>query len=204
MAASRSSSLRCAEHRLLCHEDLILMLYMICLPGLPLHVLQALSIPRRCLTRLFLLQGLRCKDPSGAVHAQIENPKAEEVECLCKLMSTIGHLLDAGTSKKSAERMDAYFSRMQKVKEAQSLESRHRFMIQVSTHPCWRASLTLPWPAYCNPANRDAHHGMEGRLPLFSTRLGSTWTYTATLIWKTETEQASCRLTPYPRYAGRH
>ena len=61
---------------------------------------------------------------------QTESPKAEEIECLCKLMSTIGHLLDA-TSKKGPERMDAYFSRMHKVKEAKSLESRHRFLIQV-------------------------------------------------------------------------
>ena len=66
-----------------------------------------------------------------AVGLQTENPKAEEIECLCKLMSTIGHLLDAATSKKGPERMDAYFSRMHKVKEAKSLESRHRFMIQV-------------------------------------------------------------------------
>ena len=52
------------------------------------------------------------------------------MECLCKLLSTIGHLLDAG--KKGPMVMDAYFSRMRKVMEAKGLESRHRFMIQVS------------------------------------------------------------------------
>ena len=56
------------------------------------------------------------------------------MECLCKLMSTIGHLLDSGASK-NILRMDAYFSRMAKVREAQSLESRHRFMIQARTLP---------------------------------------------------------------------
>ena len=73
---------------------------------------------------------------------QVDSPKAEEVECLCKLMSTIGHLLDA--SKKGTERMDAYFMRMQKVKEARSLESRHRFMIQVGTEEG-----TLPLKCTC-------------------------------------------------------
>ena len=60
---------------------------------------------------------------------QTDTPKAEDVECLCKLLSTIGHLLDAG--KKGPMVMDAYFSRMRKVMEAKGLESRHRFMIQV-------------------------------------------------------------------------
>ena len=83
-----------------------------------------------------------------AVRVQTENPKAEEIECLCKLMSTIGHLLDAATSKKGPERMDAYFSRMHKVKEAKSLESRHRFLIQVRD---W----SLPTHLYqiCNTSN---------------------------------------------------
>ena len=84
---------------------------------------------------------LTCNDFS--ISLQVDSPKAEEVECLCKLMSTIGHLLDA--SKKGTERMDAYFMRMQKVKEAKSLESRHRFLIQVGTEsaPCLQMHLQM-------------------------------------------------------------
>ena len=59
--------------------------------------------------------------------AQVENPKPEDVECLCKLLSTIGVLLDAS---KGAERMDVYFLRLNRLKDNPTMEARHRFMIQ--------------------------------------------------------------------------
>lgn len=61
---------------------------------------------------------------------QVENPKAEDVECLCKLLTTIGVLLDA--SQKGNALMGAYFNRLEKLALSPKLESRHRFMIRVS------------------------------------------------------------------------
>jgi translation initiation factor 4G len=60
----------------------------------------------------------------------VENPKAEDVECLCKLLATIGGQLDQG---KGQERMDAYFLRLNRLKDVPALEARHRFMIQART-----------------------------------------------------------------------
>lgn len=50
------------------------------------------------------------------------------MECLCKLLATIGGLLDAS---KGQERMEAYFLRLNRLKDVPALEARHRFMIQV-------------------------------------------------------------------------
>ncbi|CAK0783381.1 hypothetical protein CVIRNUC_006580 [Coccomyxa viridis] len=89
---------------------------------------------------------------------EVNSPKAEEVECLCKLMSTIGHLLDA--SKKGTERMDAYFMRMQKVKEAKSLESRHRFLIQdvidLRERQGWQARRKVEGPKKIEDIHKEA------------------------------------------------
>ena len=70
----------------------------------------------------------------GAVPAcaQEANPKAEDVECLCKLLSTIGFLLDAG---RGVERMEAYFLRLHRLKDNPTLEARHKFMIQARMAP---------------------------------------------------------------------
>lgn len=71
--------------------------------------------------------------------AQVENPKPEDVECLCKLLATIGQLLDA--SQKGHQVMDAYFLRMGKLQNGAGLESRHKFMIQVPNVPMWPGRL---------------------------------------------------------------
>jgi translation initiation factor 4G len=69
--------------------------------------------------------------PEGRkIHPQVENPKAEDVECLCKLLTTIGAQLDA--SPKGYEKMGAYFYRLERLATSPKLESRHRFMIQVA------------------------------------------------------------------------
>ena len=51
---------------------------------------------------------------------QVANPRREDIECLCKLMSTIGGQLDA--SPKAASYMTAYFQRMEAIQQIASLE----------------------------------------------------------------------------------
>ncbi len=62
--------------------------------------------------------------------AQVEEPKREDVECLCKLMATVGGQLDTG-SQKGHELMDAYFHRIGRLATSDKLESRLRFLLRV-------------------------------------------------------------------------
>lgn len=70
-------------------------------------------------------------------------PEDETVESLCKLLRTIGSLLDA--SEKSRPRMDMYFQRIDNMITNKDLNSRMRFMLMVSRHnyaPNWYPCLT--------------------------------------------------------------
>lgn len=58
---------------------------------------------------------------------EYENPEEEDVEALCKLMSTIGHMID---HTKAKEHIDAYFDRMTRFSNNQKLSSRIRFMLK--------------------------------------------------------------------------
>ncbi len=60
-------------------------------------------------------------------------PRAEDVECLCKLLTTVGGKLDATTKDEFRNRMKVYFERMKRLTENPALESRIRFMVQVRT-----------------------------------------------------------------------
>ncbi|KAK0459137.1 armadillo-type protein [Desarmillaria tabescens] len=57
----------------------------------------------------------------------VENPEEEEIESLCKLLTTVGQLLD--TSKARAH-MDVYFSRMKELTKSPNVSSRMQFMLQ--------------------------------------------------------------------------
>lgn len=70
---------------------------------------------------------------------QVENPRREEIECLCKLMSTIGGQLDA--SPKAVGYMDMYFDRMEKMTKLASLE--------VSTLPPFCLHIPTPFLFTC-------------------------------------------------------
>lgn len=63
--------------------------------------------------------------------ADVEQPKQEDLECLAKLMSTVGRQLDANPNAKMY--MNAYFERVAMLGKNMSLESRIRFMLQVRT-----------------------------------------------------------------------
>ncbi|CAG8488138.1 4877_t:CDS:2 [Acaulospora colombiana] len=55
-----------------------------------------------------------------------KNPEEEEMESLCKLLTTVGQQLDHANAK---THMDAYFSRMDEMSKNMKLSSRIRFMI---------------------------------------------------------------------------
>ncbi|KAF7296013.1 MI domain-containing protein [Mycena kentingensis (nom. inval.)] len=57
----------------------------------------------------------------------VENPEEEEIESLCKLISTVGALLDTA---KARAHMDVYFSRMKELSKSKSVGSRMQFMLQ--------------------------------------------------------------------------
>ncbi|CAA3032102.1 eukaryotic translation initiation factor 4G isoform X1 [Olea europaea subsp. europaea] len=58
---------------------------------------------------------------------QYQNPDEEDVEALCKLMSTIGEIID---HPKAKEHMDAYFDIMAQMSSNMKLSSRVRFMLK--------------------------------------------------------------------------
>ena len=59
----------------------------------------------------------------------IENPEEEEIESLCKLLTTVGSLLD---TRKARAHLDVYFSRMRELTKNKNVNARMRFVIQVS------------------------------------------------------------------------
>lgn len=60
--------------------------------------------------------------------ANTENPEEEDVESLCRLLTTVGKALD---TPKARAHMDVYFSRMDMIAKSPKISSRMRFMIFV-------------------------------------------------------------------------
>ena len=58
----------------------------------------------------------------------VDNPEEEEIESLCKLLTTVGALLD---TVKARAHMDVYFSRMKELTKSLNVTSRMQFMLQV-------------------------------------------------------------------------
>ena len=93
--------------------------------------------------------------------ADVAAPKQEDLECLSKLMSTVGRQLDANPNAKMY--MDAYFERINTLCKNQTLESRIRFMLQASVSSlCLQAHIWL----LCvhEPAVHWSHPGMQDTL----------------------------------------
>lgn len=59
--------------------------------------------------------------------SNIENPEEEDIESLCRLMMTVGKMLD---HEKANSHMNVYFTRMTTMAQSKNLSSRARFMIQ--------------------------------------------------------------------------
>jgi len=69
----------------------------------------------------------------------VENPEEEEIESLCKLLTTVGSLLD---TPKARAHLDVYFSRMRELTKNKNVNSRMMFMLQVSIMTLHVVSLT--------------------------------------------------------------
>ena len=64
--------------------------------------------------------------------SNVENPEEEEIESLCKLLTTVGQILD---TPKAHAHMDIYFSRMKELTKSPNVSPRMQFMLQVSNDP---------------------------------------------------------------------
>jgi len=69
----------------------------------------------------------------------VENPEEEEIESLCKLLTTVGSLLD---TQKARAHLDVYFSRMRELTKNKNVNSRMVFMLQVGVPSflCFRST----------------------------------------------------------------
>ncbi|KAH7096849.1 ARM repeat-containing protein [Auriculariales sp. MPI-PUGE-AT-0066] len=59
--------------------------------------------------------------------SNVDNPGEEEIESICKLLSTVGQALD---TTKARSHMDIYFRRMKDLSDSNNIDSRMRFMLQ--------------------------------------------------------------------------
>ncbi|KAL4383131.1 hypothetical protein GQ457_15G026790 [Hibiscus cannabinus] len=87
---------------------------------------------------------------------ECENPDEEDVEALCKLMSTIGEMIDHPKAKVF---MDAYFDRMAKLSNNMKLSSRVRFMLKDAIDlrkNKWQQRRKVDGPKKIEEVHRDA------------------------------------------------
>ncbi|WVZ17624.1 hypothetical protein V8G54_010606 [Vigna mungo] len=102
---------------------------------------------------------------------QYQDPDEENIEALCKLMSTIGEMID---HPKAKEHMDAYFERMKLLSMNMNLSSRVRFMLKDAIDlrkNKWQQRRKVEGPKKIEEVHRDAaqerqsHAGRSNRGP---------------------------------------
>uniref|UniRef100_A0A2P2MST1 Eukaryotic translation initiation factor 4G n=1 Tax=Rhizophora mucronata TaxID=61149 RepID=A0A2P2MST1_RHIMU len=87
---------------------------------------------------------------------QSQNPDEEDVEALCKLMSTIGEMID---HPKAKEHMDAYFDIMTMLSNNMKMSSRLRFMLKDAIDlrkNKWQQRRKVEGPKKIEEVHRDA------------------------------------------------
>ncbi|KAL8119357.1 eukaryotic translation initiation factor 4G-like isoform X2 [Apium graveolens] len=87
---------------------------------------------------------------------QYQNPDEEDIEALCKLMSTIGEMID---HPKAKEHLDAYFDMMTKLSNNMKLSSRVRFLLKDSIDlrkNRWQQRRKVEGPKKIEEVHRDA------------------------------------------------
>ena len=87
---------------------------------------------------------------------QDQNPDEEDVESLCKLMSTIGEMIDHSRAK---VHMDGYFDKMKKLSNNMKLSPRVRFMLKDSIDlrkNKWQQRRKVEGPKKIEEVHRDA------------------------------------------------
>jgi translation initiation factor 4G len=82
----------------------------------------------------------------------VENPEEEEIESLCKLLTTVGAILD---TVKARAHMDVYFTRMRELTKSQNVSSRMQFMLQV------RIPASQLTDTYCSKNRTSLNFGNE-------------------------------------------
>ncbi|KAE8650289.1 eukaryotic translation initiation factor 4G [Cucumis sativus] len=87
---------------------------------------------------------------------QYQNPDEEDIEALCKLMSTIGEMID---HPKAKEHMNAYFEMMTTLSNNMKLSSRVRFMLKDAIDlrkNKWQQRRKVEGPKKIDEVHRDA------------------------------------------------
>nr|QEX51116.1 eukaryotic translation initiation factor 4G-like isoform X1 [Cymbidium ensifolium] len=107
-----------------------------------------------------------------------QNPDEENIEALCKLMSTIGEMID---HSKAREHMDAYFEMMARLSTNQKLSSRVRFMLKDTIDlrkNKWQQRRKVEGPKKIDDVHRDAAQERQAqttrlaRGPIISSKRG--------------------------------
>ncbi|KAJ1408068.1 MIF4G-like, type 3 [Sesbania bispinosa] len=99
---------------------------------------------------------------------QYQDPDEEDIEALCKLMSTIGEMID---HPKAKEHMDAYFERMKLLSNNMNLSSRVRFMLKDVIDlrkNKWQQRRKVEGPKKIEEVHRDASQERQAQ----ASRLG--------------------------------
>ncbi|CAE6335515.1 unnamed protein product, partial [Rhizoctonia solani] len=117
----------------------------------------------RFIGELFKLQMLTERIMHECIKKLLSNvvsPEEEEIESLCKLLTTVGQSLD---NPKAKNHMDTYFERMQEMAKSSSINSRMQFMLQDvielrARH--WQARSAVPRPP---PTHQDSSRDDSGR-----------------------------------------
>jgi hypothetical protein len=95
---------------------------------------------------------------------QYQDPDEEVVEALCKLMSTIGEMID---HEKAKERMDRYFERMKTLSNNMNLSSRVRFMLMDAIDlrkNKWQQRRKVEGPKKIEEVHRDAAQEQQAQV----------------------------------------
>lgn len=91
------------------------------------------------------------------------NPDEENIEALCKLMSTIGQMID---HPKAKEHMDAYYDSMRQLSNNMKLSSRVRFMLKDALDlrkNRWQQRRKVEGPKKIEEVHRDAAQERQGQ-----------------------------------------
>ncbi|KAH7659216.1 translation initiation factor 4G protein [Dioscorea alata] len=94
---------------------------------------------------------------------QYPNPDEEDIEALCKLMSTIGQMID---HQKAKEHMDAYFEMMLNLSTNPKLSSRLRFMLKDAIDlrkNRWQQRRKIEGPKKIEEVHRDVAHERQAQ-----------------------------------------
>ncbi|XP_077244886.1 eukaryotic translation initiation factor 4G-like [Tasmannia lanceolata] len=105
---------------------------------------------------------------------QYESPDEEDVEALCKLMSTIGEMID---HPKAKEHMDFYFDMMFNLSNNQKLSSRVRFMLKDAIdlrRNGWQQRRKIEGPKKIEEVHRDAAQERQAQTSRLSRGSGPT------------------------------